>query len=156
MAGYNPEKYYDSVKIDGRSLVSLFNDPVNSQGRYVQTRRYWHYPFNVSVYSPFDGEFLTPHSAIMEGDYKLIFDWQGRLKLFNIKNDMKENHNLIHEMPEKTTKMYSTLMNWLEKNVDKQYWPVLNPDYDPAKEVRNDAPFVNFYKAWKEGEDFIK
>ena len=155
-AGYDIEGFYNDIGIDGRSLLPLFKDIDNSKADYNHNTRYWHYPFNVSVYSPFDGEFLTPRSAIMEDNFKLIFDWHGRLKLFDIKNDIEENYNLVQEMPEKTREMYGKLMTWLDENVDKQYWPVLNPEYDASKEVRKDAPFIDLYKAWKEGKDIVE
>ena len=59
-------------------------------------------------------------------------------------------------MPEKTREMFAMLMNWLEENVDSQYWPVPNPEYDPSKESREDAPFTDLYRAWKEGRDIIE
>lgn len=155
-AGYDIQPYIEEEDIDGRSLLPLLSDPGNSRGEYDHDTRYWHYPFNVSVYSSFDGQFLTPRSAIMENNYKLIFDWQGRLKLFDLDKDPEENHNLAKEMPEKTEAMYRELMIWLEQNVEKQYWPKPNPDYKPRKEVRKDAPFVNIYRAYKEGKDIVE
>ena len=154
-AGYDLQPYLDEVKIDGRSLLPLLEDLDNSEGAYDHNTRYWHYPFNVSVYSPFDGQFLTPRSGIMEDQYKLIFDWHGRLKLFDLEKDLKEEHNLASEMPEKTMDLYKKLMDWMEQNVAQQYWPVLNPEYNPEKEVRKDAPFVDLYKAYKEGMNIV-
>ena len=155
-AGYDLEPYVQGEEIDGRSLMPLLGDLTNSKGEYKHDTRYWHYPFNVSVYSPFDGQFLTPRSSIMEKNYKLIFDWHGRLKLFDLEKDLEENYNLAKEMPEKTEDLYRKLMIWLEENVDKQYWPVLNPDYKPALEARKDAPFVDLYKAYKAGKDIVE
>jgi len=155
-AGYDLETYYNQVDIDGRSLLPLLEDPGNRNGEYDHDTRYWHYPFNVSVLSPFDGQFLTPRSAIMEKNYKLMLDWHGRLKLYDLENDLEENHNLAAEKPELTLELYGKLISWLEKEVDRQYWPVINPDYDPGKEVRTDAPFVDLYQAYKEGKDLMK
>ncbi len=155
-AGYDLSSYYQEADIDGRSLMPLLKDPTNQEGAYDHDTRYWHYPFNVSVFSPFDGQYLTPRSAIMEENYKLILDWHGRLKLFDLEKDLEEKHNLAAEMPEKTLDLYTKLISWLEEEVDRQYWPVLNPDYDAAKEVRNDAPFVNLYQAYKEGKDIVQ
>jgi len=155
-AGYDLQPYYDEIKIDGRSILPLTDDLTNSKGAFDHDTRYWHYPFNVSMISPFDGQYLTPRSAIMEGKYKLIFDWHGRLKLFDLENDLEENHNLAAEMPELTPELFGKLANWLEENIDEQYWPVLNPDYDASKEIREDAPFVDLYKAYKEGENIVE
>lgn len=155
-AGYDIQPYIQEEGIDGRSLLPLLSDLENRNGAYDHDTRYWHYPFNVSVYSSFDGQFLTPRSSIMEKNYKLIFDWHGRLKLFDLDRDPEENHNLAKEMPEKTEDMYRKLMTWLELNVEKQYWPKLNPDYNPRREVRKDAPFVDIYRAYKDGKDIIE
>ena len=155
-AGYDPDIYYKRLNIDGRSIMPLFDDLNNSKSEYDHDTRYWHYPFNVKMRSPYDGECLTPHSGIMEGDYKLIFDWHGRLYLYNVKEDVSETNNLVHQMPDKTRDLFSKLMTWLEQNVKDQYWPKLNPDYDPEKEVRKDAPFVNLYEAYRKGEDIMK
>ncbi len=98
---------------------------------------------------------LTPHSAIRKGDYKLIFDWHGRLKLYNLREDISETNNLVKAKPEIARELFAELIEFLEENVEKRYWPVINPDYDPDTEVR-DVPFVNLYKAFKEGKDIVE
>jgi hypothetical protein len=35
-------------------------------------------------------------------------------------------------------------MVWLETNVDKRYWPAVNENYDPKKEVRK-SPFIDVF-----------
>lgn len=154
-AGYDLETYYKEVDIDGRSLIPLLEDPSNQRGGYDHDTRYWHYPFNVGVYSPFDGQYLTPRSAIMEKNYKLIFDWHGRLKLFDLNKDLEEKHNLAAEMPELTQDLYGKLISWLEEEVDQQYWPLHNPDYNAKKEARAEAPFVDLYRAYKQGNNVL-
>lgn len=155
-AGYDLDPYYQDIGIDGRSLLPLWQDPENELGGYEHDTRYWHYPFNVIVKSPFDGHYLTPRSAIMEKNLKLIFDWQGRLRLFDLEQDLSETNNLARKMPAKTKDLFVKLINWLEQNVEKQYWPYHNASYDPAKEVRQDAPFVDLYQAYKAGEDILE
>src|SRR3546814_2953215 len=113
--------------------------------------RYWHYPFNVIYNSPFDGLPLTPRSAIMEGDYKLILDWYGRIHLFNIKEDPYENHNLVRSMPEKAFDLFDKLYKWLNANVQKTYWPSLNEEYNEKNEAR-DTPFVNLIEKYRSEE----
>lgn len=149
-AGYNLEPYYNETKIDGRSILSLLSDPKNIKQSYSRNTYFWHYPFNVIYNNPYDGFPLTPHSAIREGDYKLIFDWYGRLKLFNISTDIHEDNNLAKQMPEKTNEMFSKLMGWIQANVKTTYWPKLNPEYDASKEVR-DVPFVNLMEIYEKG-----
>ena len=103
-----------------------------------------------------DGYNLTPHSAVRSGDMKLIFDWHGRLYLFDMKKDPYERKNLAAELPEMTNKLFMELMVWLEQHVQKQYWPTVNPAYDPAKEVRKESPFVNLIEVYKNGGDVVK
>ncbi len=138
LSGKNPEPHYS--RIDGRSLKPLLTDLTNRKRGYPRDTFYWHYPFNVQVVDPEDGQPLTPHSAIREGDYKLIFDWSGRLNLYNLKTDWREEHNLAAEMPAKAKAMFKDFNRWLDKNVASRYTPAVNPHYNPAKEVRT-RPF---------------
>ena len=136
--GLDPKPHY--ARIDGRSLTPLFKDPANKNHGYPRDTFYWHYPFNVAVINPEDGQPLTPHSGMRQGDYKLIFDWSGRLLLYNLKNDLSEQHDLSAQMPDKTRAMFQQLNDWLDRNVAPKYTPALNPNYDPAKDVHA-SPF---------------
>jgi hypothetical protein len=78
-------------------------------------------------------------------DYKLIFDWHGKLSLYNIKEDPYENNDLSEQMPERTEKMFGQLSRWLDENVEPRYYPRVNPNYDPAKDTRN-YPFMDIRK----------
>ena len=86
---------YHSKDLDGKSLTPLFTNTKNKKKGYTRNTFIWHYPLNVILKNPDDNLMLTPNSAIREGDYKLIFDWYGRLKLYNIKKDISETNNLI-------------------------------------------------------------
>jgi len=142
-------------QIDGQSIAGLLNDIDNSKNSYTRDTHFWHYPLTVIYKNPEDGLPFTPHSAVRKGDYKLIFDWYGRLRLYNIKTDISENTNLAKQMPEKTRELFAELMNFLEKNVEKKYWPAKNPNYDPASEVRK-VPYVDLYQAYKDGKNIVK
>lgn len=141
--------------IDGMSIVPLFSDPQNVKKEYTRNTFYWHYPLNVKPDNPDDDLPLTPHSAIRKGEYKLIYDWYGRLKLYDIKNDISEKNNLAFEKPDITRALYADLISWLEANVEKKYFPTLNPVYNPAKESHK-VPFADLYGAYKRGEDIMK
>ncbi|AJR04503.1 sulfatase [Siansivirga zeaxanthinifaciens] len=150
-AGYNPGfDYQKENSIDGRSLFGLLNDVDNKKNSYKRNTHYWYYPFNVIYNNPYDGLSLTPHSAIREGDYKLIFDWHGRLKLFNIGKDISETNNLAKQMPELTNRLFDKLMAWTKENVKSTYWPKLNLNYNLEKDV-HDVPFVDLLKIYNEG-----
>lgn len=150
-AGYNVKAHYEKENgIDGRSLFGLIHDIDNKKETYTRNTHFWHYPFNVIYNNPYDGLNLTPHSAMREGDYKLIFDWHGRLKLFNIREDISETNNLAKEMPELTNKMFDKLMVWLKENAKETYWPKVNPAYNIANEA-HDVPFVNLVEVYEKG-----
>jgi arylsulfatase A-like enzyme len=140
---HDPQPHY--ARIDGRSLVPLLTDLSNAKRGYARDTHYWHYPFNVVVINPEDGQPLAPHSAIREGDFKLIFDWSGKLLLYDLKHDWREEHNLADTQPARARDLFTKLNTWIDANVAVKYTPLLNPAYDPATEVRK-RPFVDLRK----------
>jgi len=136
LAGYDVTPYIELAGIDGRSIKGLLRNPENRHQSYARDTFFWHYPFNVIVKHPDDGVALAPHSAIRQGDYKLIHDWSGRLLLHNIVQDPFEKRDLSETMPDKTRAMFVCLHDWLDTQVDVKYHPALNPNYLPEKEVR--------------------
>lgn len=144
VAGYDIKAIAKENSLDGQSIVPLLSDLENLQNSYSKNEHYWHYPFNVIYNSPYEPYPLTPHSAIRDGDYKLIFDWYGRLHLYNIAEDPFESNDLALEMTDLRDTLFKKLMTWLTKNVEQRYWPTLNPSYNPNKESR-DTPFVNLF-----------
>jgi hypothetical protein len=73
-----------------------------------------------------------PYGAVRAGDYKLIefFD-DMRTELYNLKEDIGEQHDLAARMPEKVNALRDQLHAW-RTQVDAQM-PTPNPNYDPAK-----------------------
>lgn len=140
LSGLKPEPHYP--RIDGRSLKPLFADTANARRTYPRDTFYWHYPFNVKVSHPDDRLPPAPHSTIRKGDFKLIYDWSGRLFLYDLKADWQEQHNLADEKPDLAKSLFAELNRWLDAEVAERYQPALNPDYDPAKETRS-HPFVD-------------
>ena len=126
--------------LDGESVLPLLSDPENHKKSYSKETHYWHYPFNVIYNSPYEPYALTPHSAIRDGDYKLIFDWYGRFHLYNIKEDPFERNDLASEKTVLREALFKKLIDWLKINVEERYWPTINPDYNPENEVRKE-PF---------------
>lgn len=96
----------------------------------------WHYPFNVIVRHPVHDLPLTPTSGMRKGDYKLIWDWHGKLELYNVVKDPFENSDLAANMTQKTYDMFNELHSWLLANVNAKYMPSRNMDYDEAKDER--------------------
>lgn len=102
---------------DGISLKPLL------EGRNMDERpMYWHYPH----YS--GGLGGRPSGAVRVGDYKLIeFFEDGRLELYNLKNDIKEEIDLAKSQHEKAEELKRLLHQW-RKDVGAQM-PFPNPAY---------------------------
>jgi arylsulfatase A-like enzyme len=126
--------------IDGESLSPLLG---NADVEMTPRTFYWHYPFNVIVKHPDNGHPLTPHSAIRVGDYKLIWDWQGRLELYDIPGDPYELADISTANPELTEQLFTQLKTWLRENVEPRYFPVRNPEYDQTQDARQ--PLNDFW-----------
>jgi len=139
VAGYKVQH-----EIDGQSLVPLLKDPANADGDYDADTFYWHYPFNVSLKDVDHGLPLTPRSSMVQGDWKLIFDWHGKFELYNLADDISERKNLAEAQPEKANAMFQQLKTWLQENVEPRYFPTPNPEYDAAQDQRP-YPFRNLW-----------
>lgn len=115
MAGINPPR-----PVDGVSLAPLL------RGGPAPAREaiYWHYPH----YSNQGG---APGGAIRMGDWKLIeFYEDGRLELFNLKDDPGETVNLARKNAQKAREMHAKLRVW--RTETNALMPDPNPNYDPA------------------------
>ena len=85
-----------------------------------------------------------PASAIREGDYKLIewyeqtlYDEDGQINLFNVREDVGETKDLATQMPELAEHLRKKLHVW-RKEVGAQEM-IVNPNYDPKKvHIRGD------------------
>ncbi len=108
----NPQQHRDGI-----SLMPLL------QGEdMVERPLFWHYPH----YS--GGLGGRPSGAVRLGDYKLIeFFEDGRLELYNLKNDIKEEIDLAKSQPEKAEELKRLLHQW-RKDVGAQM-PFPNPAY---------------------------
>ena len=123
-------------KIDGQSLLPLLTNPANAKGGYQVKPIYWSYPFNCALIDPETGLPLPPASSVRDGDYKLIWNWAGKLELYDIAQDIGERHDLAAAKPELAMQLYQQLMNWLDQNVERRYLPTPNPNYQPEKDPR--------------------
>lgn len=151
-AGYDAKTISKTNSLDGQSILTLLADTKNLRKSYTKQSHYWHYPFNVVYNSPYEPYPLTPHSAIRDGDYKLIFDWHGRLRLYNVEKDPFEKNDLASEMADLRDTLFEKLMNWITSNVEQRYWPTVNPDYNPNKESRS-TPFVDLFSSFLKNEE---
>jgi arylsulfatase A-like enzyme len=81
---------------------------------------FWHYPH-------YGNQGGTPGSSIRAGDFKLIhFFEDDHVELYNLREDIEEEHNLAREMPDLASKLWSQLATWREEIEAKI--PQLNPN----------------------------
>jgi arylsulfatase A-like enzyme len=105
LTGHKPNKIQ---QIDGISILPLLKNP---KAKLTRDAFYWHYPLEKP-------HFLGGCSAgaIRKGNYKLIefFD-TGQIELYNLADDISEQHNLATELPKKVTELQKLLINWRDK-----------------------------------------
>ncbi len=107
--------------IDGLSLVDLLRGGAAPKREAL----FWHYPHYSNQGGP-------PAGAVRKGDWKLIeFYEDGRLELFNLKDDIGERRNLINKEPKRASELHALLKKWRAEV--KATMPQTNPNYDPAK-----------------------
>ena len=123
-------KQHSGPALDGVSLAPL----LKRTGKLNRDAIYWHYPHyciseNPVPMIPSDGKIGgRPSGAIRSGDYKLIeFYEDGRTELYNLKDDIGEQHDLAREKPEKAAEMRDMFAKWRESVGAKM--PTPNPDY---------------------------
>ncbi|MFE5318335.1 sulfatase [Paenibacillus sp. NPDC056579] len=105
--------------VDGCSLVPL----LQGEGSLEREAIYWHYPH-------YGNQGGTPGSSIRMGYYKLIeFFEDGRLELYDLRNDISETHDLSSQLSERTQLMQDKLRQWRERVEAKI--PQENPDFIP-------------------------
>ena len=108
--------------LDGESLVKLFRDPGASLQREAI---YQHFPGYLGA-----GDGLwrtTPVGLIQSGDWKLMeFFEDGRLELYNLRDDIGETKNLATTMPDKTKELHATMLAW--RTAVKAPLPTANKD----------------------------
>lgn len=96
-AGLPPAKQ----PIDGVSVVSLLKGGEINRGPI-----FWHYPH-------YGNQGGRPGAAVRDGDYKLI-QWFGeeKVELYNLRDDLGEQHDLAAKQPEKVAQLLGELKAW--------------------------------------------
>ena len=104
-------KDYKTVQeIDGQSIVPYLKNPSLRNNKRTLI---WNFP-NDWTGGRF-GEDNAWMTAIRQGDWKLIyFEKYGRLELYNLKDDIKEQHDLSKKYPEKTRELAELLTKKLK------------------------------------------
>lgn len=119
--------------VDGRDLQPLLFE--GEVADWPERAFYWHYPFNVGIPDRDGSLYVPPHSAIRQGSWKLIWDWHGKLHLYDIEKDPSEQTDLAEDQPDEARRLFDQLNRWLETNVAPRYFPRRNSKYDPEKET---------------------
>lgn len=112
--GLIPEQHQDGV-----SLLPL----LKNEGKLDREAIFWHYPH-------YGNQGGTPGSSIRMGDYKLIeFFEDEHLELYNLREDIGEEHNLVNTKSELAQEMRKKLTEWRQRVEAKI--PTINPDFEP-------------------------
>lgn len=116
--------------LDGESLVPLLRDPAAALKREAI---YQHFPGYLGA-GP--GQWrTTPVGTIQAGDWKLMeFFEDGRLELYNLRQDIGETKNLAKEQPEKTKELRDKMLAW-RKSINAPM-PTANPEVKPVEPGR--------------------
>ncbi len=111
-----PAQHVDGVSF----LPSLHGETPPDRGPI-----FWHYPH-------YGNQGGTPGASVRLGDDKLIeFFEDGRLELYNLRDDIGETHNLADEQPERVRELHAHLTAWRER-IEAQI-PQPNPKYVPIE-----------------------
>ena len=111
--------------LEGVSIVPLLS---GRTAKLPERPLFFHYPHYGQ------GARQKPQSALILGDYKVLYDWESqKTQLFDLSKDLGEKNDLTAKMPEKATEMLNLLYKRLEET--EASLPRPNPDYDPAAEV---------------------
>ncbi|MDG2381883.1 MAG: sulfatase [Pirellulaceae bacterium] len=89
------------VHLDGKSFLPLLKGQERERGPI-----FWHFPH-------YGNQGGAPTGAVRDGDWKLI-EWyeDGKLELFNLRQDAAEQHNLAAAQPELRDQLHHSLQNW--------------------------------------------
>jgi arylsulfatase A-like enzyme len=99
-----------SQPLDGVSIVPLLRDP---RGQLPREAIYHHFPGYLEGGKSWRTQ---PAGFIRAGDWKLTEYFEdGRLELYNLKEDLGEQHNLAAKLPERARDMQARLAAWRQE-----------------------------------------
>ncbi|HUT30389.1 MAG TPA: sulfatase [Sedimentisphaerales bacterium] len=114
--------------LDGESIVPLLKGEKSLKRDAI----FWHFPAYLQRnYGWKETWRTTPASVVRQGDWKLIEYFEdGRLELYNLKDDIGEQNNLVQAMPEKAGQLHELLKRW-RRSLNAPVPTELNPEYKP-------------------------
>lgn len=130
LAGAKP---VEKQPVDGVSLVPLFKDP---KATLPRDAIYQHFPGYLGAGA---GSWrTTPVGTIQAGDWKLMeFFEDGRLELYNLREDIGETQNLAAKQPEKVKELHEKMKAW-RASVNAPM-PTRNADVKPTAKGKKKA-----------------
>jgi arylsulfatase A-like enzyme len=126
---------------DGKSLTPLFTDLKNAKKAYSREEFYQFY--GKLGYKGFHN--FATWATLRKGDYKLHYDYQGKVELYNIAKDIIEKNDLVKTKPKLAHDMLVQLTDWLKTNCNKNYLPKPNPKFNPKGKLPY-GPYVPLEK----------
>ncbi len=113
-------------KLDGEDISPL----LYGSGSLKRKALYWHFPAYLEKAPGMKETWRqTPGSAMRQGDWKLIEYFEdGKLELFNLKNDIGEQNELSKKYPDKLKELKNDLIQW-RKDFHAPVPTQLNPQY---------------------------
>ena len=113
--------------LDGQSIVGL----LKGKNKLARKAIFWHFPAYLEAYNDEQWPWrTTPAGAVRQSDWKLIeFFEDGKLELYNIKDDISEKNDLAAAMPDKVRELHRALVEW-RKSVNAPVPTESNPEYD--------------------------
>ena len=120
--------------MDGVDVLPLFTGTGTIDDRSL----YWHYPHYDET---------TPYSSAIVDNWKLVrYADDGKLELYNLKDDPMEKNDLSTEQPEKTESLVMSLDGYLADVGAQLALP--NPDHNPSPDVFSGG--IRDFKIWNE------
>ncbi len=115
--------------VDGMSLIPL----LKGRSKFDRDAIFWHFPAYLEAYAGMEGHWrTTPAGAVRSGEWKLIeFFEDGRLELYNLHDDIGEEHDLSYIRPEQRDALHRLMLDW-RKNTGAPVPAELNPLYTPG------------------------
>lgn len=131
IAGVDYSDFKEDETTDGESLRPLFSDLENTKQAYSRDEFYHFY--GKLGYKGFHN--FATWATLRKGDYKLHYDYQGKVELYNIAEDMFEENDLAQTQAKMAHDMLVQLTDWLKANCNEAYLPKPNPNFDPHGEL---------------------
>jgi arylsulfatase A-like enzyme len=95
--------------LDGNSYLALLKGEAAGE----RPPLYWHFPGYLGAQQ--NTWRTTPGSVIRSGDWKLLEYFEdGHLELYNLRDDLGEEHNLVSSEPEEAADLHRQLVEWRE------------------------------------------